>query len=212
MEHAFWHERWEKRETAFHEGRPNALLVKHLPVLDLQPGSRIFLPLCGKTIDIHYLLAQGMRIVGIDLSPIAVSDLFEDLGLTPRISEAGRLTHYGAPGIDIFLGDLFALDRETLGEIDAVYDRAAIVALPREMRAYYARHLVDICVAAPQLCLTFEYDQALFDGPPFSVEAAEIDHLYAATHKIALLERGRVPGGLKRREAVDQAAWLLTRR
>lgn len=212
MDAEFWHERWDKGQTAFHEGRPNRLLVKHFAALGLEEGARVFLPLCGKTIDIHWLRDRGFHIVGIDLSPLAIRQLFADLGLEPDVTDAGELTRYGAPGIEIFVGDIFALTAERLGPVDAVYDRAALVALPAEMRDRYAAHLADVTCAQRQLLLSFDYDQRLFDGPPFSVDAAEIERVHGARYRAELLEQGRIPGGLKRRDAVDEAAWLLTAR
>ncbi|MER0237154.1 thiopurine S-methyltransferase [Fulvimarina sp. MAC8] len=210
MEADFWHERWDKGETAFHEGKPNRLLIKHFDALELAEGARIFLPLCGKAIDIHWLLGRGFRVVGIDLSPIAIRQLFDDLGLEPSITEDGELTRYSAPNIDIFVGDVFALTWDQLGPVDAIYDRAALVALPADMRARYAAHLAEITDAARQLLLSFDYDQRLFDGPPFSVDAAEIDRVHGARYLPHLLEQGRIPGGLKRHDDVDETAWLLT--
>ena len=214
MEQAFWHERWSKRETAFHEGKPNRWLVAHLDALGLAPGSRLFLPLCGKTVDIHWLLGRGFRVVGVDLSPIAIGALFDELGADPVITTvatpSGTLSRYSAASIDIFVGDVFALNAATLGNVDAVYDRAALVALPPDMRGRYAEHLAAITGLATQLLVGFEYDQALFDGPPFSVPEAEIERVHGARYDRRLLVRDRVPGGLKRSEAVDEAAWLLT--
>ncbi|MEN3793748.1 thiopurine S-methyltransferase [Fulvimarina sp. MAC3] len=212
MEADFWHERWDKGETAFHEGRPNRLLTKHVEALRLGEGARVFLPLCGKTIDIHWLLDRGFHLVGIDLSAVAIGQLFADLGIEPTIGQDGELTRYSAPKIEIFVGDVFALTAEQLGPVDAIYDRAALVALPAEMRSRYAAHLADITGATRQLLLSFDYDQRLFDGPPFSVDAAEIERCYGARYQTELLEQGRIPGGLKRHAEVDEAAWLLTAR
>ena len=214
MEQEFWHERWAKRQTPFHEGTPNRLLVAHLDALELAPGSRLFLPLCGKTVDIHWLLRRGFRVAGIDLSPIAIGELFDELGADPVVANvetpSGTLTRHTADAIEIFVGDIFALDAATLGAVDAVYDRAALVALPPEMRGRYAEHLAAITDRAPQLLVGFEYDQALFDGPPFSVPEAEIARAHGDRYDRRLLVRDRVPGGLRGFEAVDEAAWLLT--
>ncbi|EAU40980.1 thiopurine S-methyltransferase family protein [Fulvimarina pelagi HTCC2506] len=210
MEAQFWHDRWDKGEIAFHEGKPNRLLLKHFDALELVEDARIFLPLCGKAIDIHWLLDKGFRVVGIDLSAIAIDQLFDDLGFEPSVTEDGDLTRYTAPNIDIFVGDVFALTPDQLGPVDAIYDRAALVALPAAMRARYAAHLAEITGATRQLLLSFDYDQTLFDGPPFSVDEAEIERVHGARYRLHLLEKGRIPGGLKRHDAVDETAWLLT--
>ncbi len=185
MDPDFWHERWERGQIGFHQPQANPLLVRHAAPAGIVPGTRVFLPLCGKTRDIGWLLAQGIHVAGVELSPIAVADLFADLGVTPAVTGG----HHAAPGLDIFCGDIFALDAATLGPIDAVYDRAALIALPPDMRADYAPHLVALTGRARQLLVTFEFDADPWDGPPFSVRPADVEALYAATYSIATLER-----------------------
>ena len=145
------------------------MLAAHLDALALAPGSRIFVPLCGKAVDIPWLLSRGYRVTGVELSDIAVRELFDGMGVAPDISDRGAQACYAADGIEIFTGDLFGLDADRIGTVDAVYDRAALVALPAEMRARYAAHVAEVSRTAPQLVVTFEYDQAAMAGPPFSV-------------------------------------------
>jgi thiopurine S-methyltransferase len=169
----------------------------------------VFLPLCGKTRDIAWLLGQGYRIAGAELSEIAVRALFEELETEPVIAEIGELRRYSAPGLDVFAGDIFALDRGTLGSVDAVYDRAALVALPDDMRTRYAAHLAEISGHAPQLLITFEYDQNVMAGPPFSITEAEVSRCHAARFDIARLAEAEVPGGLKGICPATEKALLL---
>ena len=197
MEADFWHRRWEKAQIGFHEGRVNRMLATHVGALPIPPGARIFLPLCGKTRDIAWLLSQGYRVAGAELSEIAVQQLFDEMDVVPEVTEAGLLRHYATAGVDIFAGDMFALSAQTLGRVDAVYDRAALVALPQEMRGRYADHLAAITGVAPQLLVTFEYDQSLMDGPPFSLNDADVVACHGARYDIALLDEADVPGGLK---------------
>ena len=212
MEHFFWHQRWEKNEISFHEGKANANLVRYFTELALAPGARLFLPLCGKTRDITWLLSHGYRVAGAELSEIAIGQLFAELGREPTIEPVGRMKRYHAADIDIFVGDLFDLAAEQLGPVDAIYDRAALVALPEVMRQRYARHLVDITRSAPQLLITFEYDQSQQEGPPFSVNAAELQRHYANHYQLRLLASLEVAGGLKGRCAATECVWLLGRR
>ena len=208
MDRAFWLERWRQGEIGFHQANGHDLLQKHWPALGVAQGATVFVPLCGKTRDIAWLAAQGFRVVGAELIELAITDLFADLQLQPDISTIGALQRYSAPGIDIFVGDIFDLTRDVLGEVDAVHDRAALVALPPDLRARYAAHVIQITGAAPQLLNCFEYDQTLMRGPPFSVEADEVARLYSASYKVTLLERGVVTGGLRGQEA-QNAVWLL---
>lgn len=210
MEHNFWLERWEKREIGFHEDRANRLLVEHFAELALAPGSRVFVPLCGKSLDIHWLLGQGYRVVGAELSTIAVAELFAELGLEPRKTLYDSFTHYSAPNIDIYQGDLFALNAATLGPVDAIYDRAALVALPDEVRRSYTQHLSTISGAAPQLLITFVYDQNVMLGPPFSISEAEVQQHYGQLYDICALQNCAVDGGLKGVCPAQETVWLLS--
>lgn len=210
MHHDFWHQRWQTNQIGFHLPEVNPLLVKHFPSLHLQLGARVFLPLCGKTIDIHWLLSQGFRVAGAELSQIAIEDLFASLKLTPSITTFGDLVLYSAPNIDIFVGDIFSLTPRLLGKVDAVYDRAALVALPEDTRQQYTAHLMLLTLTAPQLLICFEYDQAIDAGPPFSVQANEVKQLYADAYALRLLESVEMADGLKGKHPAIEQVWLLT--
>ena len=209
MNPEFWQEKWQKREIAFHQAAANPLLVRWFNQLALAPGARVFLPLCGKSLDIHWLLAQGYSVVGAELSEMAVQELFAELGLTPDISGAGNLQLYRAEQLQVFVGDIFQLPQHTLGPVAAIYDRAALVALPEEMRQRYAQHLITISQGAPQLVICFEYDQAQLAGPPFSVDSAEMHKLYSKVYSLNCLEIREVPGGLKRKCQASEIGWFL---
>jgi thiopurine S-methyltransferase len=209
MDIDFWHQRWEKNEIAFHESKAHPILVTYFKELKLVEGSRVFLPLCGKTLDIAWLLSKGYRVAGAELSKIAIEQLFTGLELEPKISKIGNISHYTATNIDIFVGNIFDLSHEILGRVDVIYDRAALVALPQEMRSRYAKHLLEITDKANQLMIAFEYDQSLMDGPPFSVNSDEVNRHYKDAYNIKLLESTSIPGGLKGKCAATENAWLL---
>jgi thiopurine S-methyltransferase len=210
MEADFWHRRWTKNEIGFHEGQANALLVKHLEALKLTKGSRLFLPLCGKTRDIAWLLEQGFQVVGAELSEIAVQDLFKDLAVTPNINTQGKLQQYSAENICIYVGDIFDLSSAVLGHVDAVYDRAALVALPAPMREQYTKHVMQLTEHAPQLLICFEYDQTIMDGPPFAIDSEQVKHYYAQHYSLTLLETVDLPKGLRGAVDAKESAWYLT--
>ena len=209
MEHNFWHERWASNDIAFHEGEPNTLLADHFGALAIPKGSRVFVPLCGKSRDIHWLLNEGFHVAGAELSEHAIRQLFEELAAEPTVVERGPLKHFAAPGIDIFAGDIFELTRETLGSVAAVYDRAALVALPEAMRKRYTAHLRILTGNAPQLLVTLEYEEDLIPGPPFSILADEVRVHYDATHTICERESRYASSGLRGQYPVTERAWIL---
>ncbi len=212
MKHEFWLKKWQDNQIGFHRSDVNPMLVKYVDRLNLSEGNRVFLPLCGKTLDIHGLLDRGFRVAGAELSETAVEQLFTELDIVPDISQKGALKHYhGHKGqdIDIFVGDIFELDAQTLGDVHAVYDRAALVALPPEMRKRYTAHLLSTTHKAPQLLLCFEYDQSLRNGPPFSIPDHEVTEHYGAHYHLQCLETHPVPGGIGGVDT-EEKVWLLS--
>lgn len=209
MEANFWHDRWNANEIGFHQPKPNALLERNFGVLALPEESRIFLPLCGKTLDIGWLLANGYQVAGAELSENAVKQLFEELGVNPDITSVGKFTRYSAPDITIFVGDIFDLTADLLGMVDAVYDRAALIALPDEMRRRYAGHLREITGTISQLLITIEYDQSEMPGPPFSVDGETVKSLYSGSFRITMLEEKEIRGGFKGQIPASEVVWHL---
>lgn len=207
MKHEFWHDKWQKNEIGFHLNQPHSLLVKYIDSLNLEKNNRIFLPLCGKSLDIHWLLTQGYHLIGIDLSPIAIEELMAELAIPFTERKLEKLTHYHHPQIDLFVGDFFELTSSNIGKIDAIYDRAALVALPEEMRTDYAQHLMQISNQATQLLISFEYDQSVMAGPPFSISPQQLKDYYSKQYQLQLLDSQTEL--LKGKVDAEEKIWLL---
>ncbi len=206
-----WFERWRNDNIGFHKSEVNPSLVKHFSALSLLQGSRVFVPLCGKTLDIAWLLAQGYYVIGAELVEGAVEQLFQELGVEPKRSDLSEVRRYSAAHLDIFVGDVFSVSGEMLGSVDAVYDRAALIALAEPVRERYAAHLTEITRSAPQLLITYEFDQRLFEGPPFSVSKEEVERRYRGVYHPSLVESLDVPEGLKGMRPVKENVWVLRR-
>ena len=179
MQPEFWHQRWQDNRIGFHLGQVNPYLVKYWPTLGLHAGSRVFVPLCGKSLDMLWLAEQGHEVVGVEISPIAVRAFFEENRLDPEISQQGAFEIWAVDQITILLGDFFELTPGQLGEVAAVYDRASLIALPADLRAEYVEHLNALCPSVPRLLITLDYDQDRMAGPPFAVSDEEVRELYA---------------------------------
>ena len=212
MEPSFWHNRWQTNQTGWHESTVNPLLIAHFPSLNMPPGGRVFVPLCGKSLDLGWLLSHGYAVAGAELSELAVTQLFAELGMKPSISVVEKFRLFRGEKIDIFVGDLFDLSREILGPVDAIYDRAALVALPEGMREQYTAHLKSLTALAPQLVIGYEYDQTVVTGPPFSVTADELHRHYSDSYSLTPLARIDVPGGLKGKCPATEHIWRLDKR
>lgn len=209
MDASFWHDLWAKHDIGFHQAEYNPLMLAHFPAL--AEGARVFVPLCGKTRDIAWLLSQGYRVTGAELSETAVRELFADLGVAPEVTQDGPLRRYAADGLVVFVGDVFDLTADRLGPVDAVYDRAALVALPEVIRQRYVDHVIAATGAAPQVVIVFTYDQAAMDGPPFSIDAMMMERYFGGTYAVMMRDAVKVPGpGLKGKVPATESAWLLT--
>ncbi len=209
MDQNFWLKKWQTNDIGFHASEANRALVEYFRLLDLAEDSRVFVPLCGKTLDIRWLLSRGYRVAGAELIETAIEQLLTELGVIPDIAQAGALKRYSAPNIDIFVGNIFELSKDTLGAVDAVYDRAAMVALPENVRPKYTAHLMEITGRAPQLLLSFEYDQSAMEGPPFSVSNDEVKNHYHGHYDMTLKESTPIPGGMKGKIPAKENVWLL---
>ena len=212
MDASFWFNKWERNEIGFHRPVANPLLVNHFDALSLSKTERVFLPLCGKTLDIGWLLGKGHQVVGAELSQMAIEQLFESLGIKPKISVLGTLRKYSGPALDIFVGDVFAISSTMLGRVDAIYDRGALVALPNETRVRYTKHLVQITETAPQLVVTYEYDQRVVAGPPFSITTEELTDHYGASYNLTLLKSEQEPNGMKGKCPATESVWVLKKK
>jgi len=212
MEAGFWHNLWESNNTGWHLNETNPFLEAFFGELKLQENARVFIPLCGKTLDIAWLLSHGYKVVGAELNEKAIQELFKNLALEPTIQKLEKHTHYQAKNIDIFVGNLFDLTQESLGKVDAIYDRGALVALPKEMRVGYATLLKEISQKAPQLLINYEYDQNRMDGPPFSILQAEIESHYAESYVIKNLKCFELKGGPFGEMGATENVWLLNQK
>jgi thiopurine S-methyltransferase len=160
MEPKFWQERWARNQLGFHLPEVNPYLERHWPSLALAEGAKVLVPLCGKSLDLMWLATQGHRVLGVELSEQAVEAFFSEQSLTPRITQRGVFTVYQADLIEVWCGDFFALDAEVLADCTAVYDRAALIALPPLMRSQYTEQLNNMLRPGCQgLLITLDYDQ-----------------------------------------------------
>lgn len=217
MESAFWHEKWEKGEIAFHRPDVHPLLTQFWSRVVSQHDGRVFVPLCGKSLDVGYLHSMGHSVIGVELDERAIRELFEEQKLEPEVTEWRGGQCWQARGIRIYQGDFFQLQSADLGDVDAVYDRASLVALPPPMRALYATRMASLMGNAPQLLITFEYDTNQMDGPPFSVTGEEVEQRYGERYDIEELSREDIIEKSERfqeqgLESMMEVGWLLTPR
>jgi len=184
----FWHERWEKGETGFHLSKVNPLLVRWWSALTPQPNEPVWVPLCGKSLDMIWLRQQGHPVSGVELSKQALEAFASEqqLDLRWRTLEKNQpqaqesLTVAEGEGFELFCGDYFSITAAQLTHIRLIYDRAALVALPTAMRQRYVERMrATLPSDWRMLLLTFDYPQEQRPGPPFSVSDDEVRQLFS---------------------------------
>lgn len=188
MDANFWVARWEKGETGFHQAGGNDLLVKHWPALKLSAGQKVFVPLCGKSVDMTWLATQDLDVVGSELSRLAVSQYFEEQGVTPEVGREGAFEVSAHGKVAIWCGDFFALPSSATRDVAAVYDRAALIAMPPALQRAYVETLTALAGRAPILLIAITYPEGQIAGPPFATPYAQVRQLFAGTHEIEVRE------------------------
>lgn len=188
MQADFWQQRWQNGQTRFHNLEVNDLLLEYWPQLSLSADDRVLVPLCGKSLDMLWLLQQEQKVIGIELIEQALHEFSAENQLTFSRENIAQLVRWDSSDLSLYQGDIFKLDKNTLGSIDAIYDRAALIAWPKFLRLAYAQHLKSLMSKGTQtLLISMEYDQEKMHGPPFSVEQTEIEALFADSCEITLL-------------------------
>lgn len=199
MDHDYWLGRWERGETGWHQTEVEPALIRYFQ--DLEP-TRVLVPLCGKSLDLAWLASRGHEVIGVELSGTACREYFVAQGIPFRESAQGRFQRFEGGGVTIFNGDVFSITPLEVGRLGAVYDRAALIALPPQLRSRYAAKLRELieptlaetsCSTRPAGSSTFRFLQLVIErtphnekGPPHSVPESEVRALYGNQFKISL--------------------------
>jgi len=185
----FWHNKWQSDELGFHLEDTNASLVKYWPKLDVDHTCEVLVPLCGKSLDMVWLRQQGHTVLGVELSPIAAQDFFVENKIAYETTKRGKFQSFSGDGFTILVGDIFDLTKAETTNIKAVYDRAALIALPTPMQEKYVAHIKSILAPKTQtLLVALEYDPSELDGPPFSIKEPAVQAHFAPWCDISMLK------------------------
>lgn len=193
MELSYWQARWRKDKTGWHMQQVYPHLKTYWPVLALPAGAAILVPLCGKSRDLIWLKEKQYKVIGVEISEKAAELFFNENGLSFEKTRQGPFNIYSSENLSIWNGDFFKLRPSALPEIDAIYDKAALIALPKEKREEYAGHSIGFTQTHTQILMnTFEYNQEEMSGPPFSVPYQEVLQLYGGHFEIELLHEASI--------------------
>ena len=216
MNAEFWHSRWQEKRIGFNQSAVNPLLMSYFKQLNLPAGSRVFVPLCGKSIDMAWLAAQGYDVVGVELVETAVQEFFTEQNISPTVHQHAdnpAIKYYqgqlSGQTITLWVADIFALTTEDIGSVNAVYDKAALIALPADMRVQYSAQMYQLSANAPQFIITLTYDQSKKAGPPFSISSEQIQQYYGDNYHISELTSEPTSIGSAPELMVTEHVWLL---
>ncbi|MFJ4144597.1 thiopurine S-methyltransferase [Pseudomonas sp. NPDC089734] len=217
MQPEFWHHRWSEGQIGFNQEQVNPYLQNFWPELQLPQGARVLVPLCGKSLDMDWLVEKGFSVVGVELSEKAAQAYFEERSRVPEILERDGFKVYRHGACQIWCGDFFAVTAAHIGHCDAFYDRAALIALPDDMRGRYAEHLGRLLPPGSRgLLISLDYDQAQLDGPPFSVSESQLGGLLSDLWQVTKVgDYDALPGSHKARKSgvtrMDEQVYRLLR-
>lgn len=219
MDSKFWQQRWQDGRIGFHKSNVNPQLTEYFSELAVPISGQVLVPLCGKSVDMVWLAHAGYDVVGVELVETAVQAFFAEQKVVPTITEFTSATvnailkryqgQLAGQTITLWAADIFAISAIDIGEINAVYDRAALIALPATMRADYSAQIVKLSNHAPQLLITLNYDQSKKDGPPFSISQQQLQQYYDTDYKIIELENQSSTLNTASELAVTEQVWLL---
>lgn len=188
MDPEFWQKRWTRNQIGFHLTDVNPYLIEFWPGLGVPREAQVLVPLCGKTLDLVWLARQGHAVLGVEKVEKAVLDFFAEQGWQPEVVVEARFTRYRAENIELLCGDIFDLRPEDVARCRGLYDRAALIALPDDVRGRYAEHLAAILPSRLDgLLVTLEYEPGSMEGPPFSVSDAEARQRFPAPFELEVL-------------------------
>ena len=219
MDSKFWQQRWQDGRIGFHKSDVNPQLTEYFSELAVPISGQVLVPLCGKSVDMVWLAHAGYDVVGVELVETAVQAFFAEQKVIPTITEFTSATvnailkryqgQLAGQTITLWAADIFAISATDIGEINAVYDRAALIALPATMRTDYSAQIVKLSNHAPQLLITLNYDQSKKDGPPFSISQQQLQQYYDTDYKIIELENQSSTLNTASELAVTEQVWLL---
>ncbi|MFD1142717.1 thiopurine S-methyltransferase [Larkinella insperata] len=187
MEKQVWADSWGRSNTRFHRQDVHPYVLKHLTPFALMEKS-ILVPLCGRSLDLVYFSQFAERVVGVEQNESIILQFFAENQLAyEKVGE-----RYISNNLTIFCKDLFALTPGEVGEIDLVYDRASLVALPLPMRVEYLQKMEELTLPGTQYFLTtLEYAPEM-NAAPFSITPGEV-YGYFPNYRVQHVESPTVP-------------------
>lgn len=188
MEISYWQSRWRKGKTGWHMDTVYPPLPTFWDDVNIESGSRILVPLCGKSLDLGWFVDHGHTVTGIDVSAKAIHHIMQQHPESFTKDSSHGFTVYRSESLVLWQGDYSKLPTDEIPTQDLIYDKASIIALPPEKRLDHANKHIELCSTHTQILLqTFEYEQSEMHGPPFAVHEEELKKLFGNRFKLTCI-------------------------
>ncbi|CAL8110762.1 unnamed protein product [Orchesella dallaii] len=201
----YWENRYKKRNFEWHIEEVHPQLLKYLSKLtqleteETVEGSKakkFFVPLCGKTKDIPFLLKLGFEVFAVEAIDSVVQELINENNLELTFDEKRSIYHDKDEQLKIYCGDLFKCPIEEYGPFDCIWDRASFIALDYSFRPSYIDMMKRSVGYGSEngvhnfryLLQSVTYDKSNFAGPPRCVDAADIKEFFGLWADVTVLE------------------------
>lgn len=190
MELSYWQSKWRKGHIGFHMKNGHPGLAKYWDSVSFDSNPVALVPLCGKSKDLLFLSDHCEKVIGVEISEIAIQEFLSENNFTSKKKTFADFTIYQTKNIEIWQGDFFKLPSHKISSPGLIYDRAALVALPPKMREVYAEKIIELASPHTKIFLQiFEYPQHEMNGPPFSVSVKEVEKFFGKKFSIQILEK-----------------------
>ncbi|GAB1598651.1 probable thiopurine S-methyltransferase [Argonauta hians] len=190
----YWTNRWQENNITFHQENVHISLEKNLEKLIAgRKEIKVLFPLCGKCVDMKLLADKGHYIIGVDVAEQALENFFTENNLEHTVEELadnkGKLFKSKDGKIKLYCMDFFEFTKDFEGQVNAVWDRGALVAINPKTRTRYTQTIKQLL--APDchyMIATMQYDPSLYPGPPYNVTKEDVEDLYSDVCSIEFVE------------------------
>lgn len=204
-----WEDCWSVGKTFFHRSAYHPMLVEHIEkLINGRSNLVIFIPLCGKSLDIKYLYDLGHTVVGVEGAKSPIEEFFGEHNLEFTKSDCpsvnGSVYKNGDNRIRIYHGDMFDFNGKDEVKFSGVWDRGSFGAINKTDRPKYVELLTSMVTEDCQYLLnTYDYNPEQFSGPPHCFTDEEMLGYWGHKWNITRIHYEDVNNDSKREKGVE---------
>lgn len=210
-----WKECWNTPNVEFHNPQLNELFVKYHQRMLTRPGMRIFVPLCGKAVEMKWLVDHGHKVVGLEAAPVPCKAFFEENGIPYNVKEMKGIHGEKYESLDhnivIYSCDFFLFTADICGEFDGIWDSGGLNSMDVEDREAYIRRIRTLmgkgCVNLTEFV---NFDKSMVDIT-WSMTKEELQKVFGEGFIVEDLNEMAAPQRLKRQGCDTLKLFAITR-